>query len=316
MLSRTTWAYLLGPLLTLLLAASVGAEPAEEVRFFATGDVPYFDTALPRYRQLLELARGEAPDFIVHVGDIKRSSAPCTDQTYHAIRTLFSDQLVPVLYTPGDNDWADCHRESAGGYEPTERLATLRKLFFRDPEVLRLNGWRAVHQKAPFVENVRFVHRGVLFVTLHVVGSHNNRRPESRKAMAEFRQRDHANRHFLKDSLGVARGREVKAVVILFHADPRFELTRPEAAFKGTLDGLNELLKGTSVPVLLVHGDSHEKRIDHPITDAAGNPLTRFTRLEVPGAPDIKGILVGVHPQSKEPFSFRELALPGNDWPW
>ena len=29
----------------------------------------------------------------------------------------------PVVYTPGDNEWTDCHRASAGGYLPTERLA-------------------------------------------------------------------------------------------------------------------------------------------------------------------------------------------------
>lgn len=317
MLSRSSGlARLLGPLVALLLAGALRAESTTGVRFFATGDVPYFDTALPRYRELLELAAKEEPDVIVHVGDIKRSSAPCTDEALIAIRDLFRDQPVPVIYTPGDNDWADCHRDAAGGFEPTERLAYLRRLFFKDSSVLRLDRLGAEHQKAPYQENVRFVYREVLFVTLHVVGSHNNRRPKDRKAMAEFRARDAANRRFLKDAVNLARNRGVRAVVILLHADLRFELAKPEAGFQATFAGLRELLKGTSVPVLLVHGDSHEKRIDHPLTDAAGNAITRFTRLEVPGAPDIKGILVSVSPESAEPFSFRELSLPGNYWSW
>lgn len=314
--SRTKHARLLGPLLALLLAGPVGAGLAEGVRFFATGDVPYFDVAQPRYRELLALAANEDPDLLVHVGDIKRSSAPCSDEALGAIRDLFRDQSLPVLYTPGDNEWTDCHTEAAGGFDPKERLARLRELFFKDPAVLRLDRLGVEHQKAPYVENVRLLHREVLFVTLHVVGSHNNRRPKNAKAMAEFRERDAANRRFLKDAQRVARERRAKAVVVLFHADLRFERDSPEPAFRATQEGLRELVKGVSVPVLLVHGDSHEKRIDHPLTDAAGKPIERFTRLEVPGAPDVRGVLVEVRPQAAEPFVFRDLGVPSGLWPW
>jgi hypothetical protein len=250
------------------------------------------------------------------VGDIKRSSAPCSDEAFETIRDLFRDQSLPVLYTPGDNEWTDCHREAAGGFNPTERLARLRELFFKNPGVLRLGQLRAVHQKAPYVENVRLLHGDVLFVTLHVVGSHNNRRPKNPQAMAEFRARDAANRRFLKEAQGIARDRKVKAVVVLFHADPGFERDKPDPAFQATLDGLRALVKGVAVPVLLVHGDSHEKRIDHPLNDASGKPLTRFTRLEVPGAPDVRGVMVEVRPQAAEPFAFRDLGVPGGLWPW
>jgi len=295
----------------LLFACSAGAEPPQGVRFLATGDVPYFDAALPRYRELLELGTERAPDFLVHVGDIKRSTAPCSDEAFASIGDLFRDQPVPVVYTPGDNEWTDCHLEPAGGYQPRERLRRLRQLFFKDGAVLRLDRLGAEHQKAPFVENIRFIRSDILFVTLHVVGSHNNRQPKRAKAMEEFRERDAANQRFLKESIRQAKARGVKAIVIFFHADPGFDREKPDPGFKATLEGLRALVEQVSVPVLLVHGDSHEKRIDHPLTDRDGKLIERFTRLEVPGAPDVRGILVDVHPDRVPPFSFEEVSPPG-----
>src|SRR5690606_35598316 len=41
-----------------------------------------------------------------------------------------------LVYTPGDNEWTDCHRSRAGGFDPLERLAALRSLFFARGEAL------------------------------------------------------------------------------------------------------------------------------------------------------------------------------------
>ena len=43
---------------------------------------------------------------------------------------MFAD---PLVYTPGDNEWTDCHRTSNGGYTPTERLDVIRTTFFPQP---------------------------------------------------------------------------------------------------------------------------------------------------------------------------------------
>ena len=37
---------------------------------------------------------------------------------------------MPLLYTPGDNEWTDCHRPAAGRYNPLERLDAVRATFF------------------------------------------------------------------------------------------------------------------------------------------------------------------------------------------
>ena len=35
-----------------------------------------------------------------------------------------------MIYVPGDNEWTDCHRANNGGYDPLERLAFLRAMFY------------------------------------------------------------------------------------------------------------------------------------------------------------------------------------------
>ena len=306
-----------GLFLALLMVCAMGAEQRPGFRFLATGDVPYFPAAHRAYKELLEVAEAQSPAFVAHIGDIKSAGTPCSDEAYESVRALFRGQPVPVVYTPGDNEWTDCHDKAAGSYDPIERLARLRQMFFDDPRVLRLDGLGVEHQAAPFVENYRFLHGGVMFAAVHVVGSKNNRRPKDPPSMAEFRARDAANQQFLEDAFRIGRERGAQAVVVLFHADPDFERSKPKAGYRSTLATLRSLVDETAVPILLIHGDSHEKRIDHPFKDARGKPIKRFTRLEVPGAPQVKGVMVGFHPGAKSQFTFDDLSHPDGDyWFW
>jgi len=67
---------------------------------------------------------------VVHLGDIKNGSSRC-DTTYFQARLAdFNRFADPLVYTPGDNEWTDCHRANNGAYLPIERLDTLRRLFF------------------------------------------------------------------------------------------------------------------------------------------------------------------------------------------
>jgi hypothetical protein len=47
---------------------------------------------------------------------------------------VFQQFKAPVVYTPGDNEWPDCHKTkqlSAG--DPLKELASVRQLFFAKP---------------------------------------------------------------------------------------------------------------------------------------------------------------------------------------
>ena len=98
----------------------------------------------------------------------------------------------PLVYTPGDNEWTDCHRPGWGDYDPRERLSVLRNLFFAEPTSLDRDPINLERQSdlspehAAMAENARWRIDGVLFGTAHVVGSNNGRRGGDAAAIAEY----------------------------------------------------------------------------------------------------------------------------------
>ena len=65
---------------------------------------------------------------------------------------------------------------------------------------------------------------------------------------------------------------------------------------------------------ILIHGDSHNHKIDHPLKDPAGQPIAHFTRIETYGAPFMGWVEVHItdgddetkissHPWAPAPFS-------------
>ena len=206
--------------LLLLLPAGARAAPLE---FFAVGDLPYSDAETTYLRGLLEDAAAREPPFVIHVGDIKGGGQPCTDARVRKVALLFRQQPVPVVYSPGDNEWTDCHRERAGARDPLERLAALRRIVFADPGVLHTGPLQPVVPDPAYPENLYFARDGVLLAAIHVVGSNNNWKPGDAAAMAEFRKRTAANRALLERAARAARDMDARAVVLISHANPLFE---------------------------------------------------------------------------------------------
>lgn len=107
----------------------------------------------------------------VHVGDIKSGSTECSDAWYAAMDEQLARFRDPLVYAVGDNEWTDCHRENNGAYDPIERLAKLRQVFFATPgEALGRRGKRMLAQGG-YPENQLWHESRVTFAALHVVGS-------------------------------------------------------------------------------------------------------------------------------------------------
>ncbi len=54
-----------------------------------------------------------------------------TQEILREIRiALLESSPIPLVYVPGDNEWTDCGRARACGYDPRERLAWLRRRAF------------------------------------------------------------------------------------------------------------------------------------------------------------------------------------------
>ncbi|MCG6941474.1 MAG: metallophosphoesterase [Thiohalocapsa sp.] len=290
----------------LLLAASM-APAAAPLRFFALGDVPYSDAEAALLPLLLEQAAAQRPAFMVHIGDIKGGGQTCTDARNRIVAQLFRAQPVPVIYTPGDNEWTDCHRERAGGVDPLARLDSLRRMFFADQTVLHNAALGLTVPDPEFPEDAWFIRDRVLFVLLHIVGSGNAWQPRNPVAQAAFKARDKANRQLLDQALAAGERAGVRAVVLAFHANPLFDRPR-HAGYLPFKQDLRRLLARFDGPVLLIHGDTHRYRFDHPVTDpATGQPIARVQRLEVPGSPFVGGVQVSVDPDAADVFSVHTL---------
>ncbi len=52
---------------------------------------------------------------VVHVGDIHSGKQYCTEAYDRQIADLWSHFADPMVYTPGDNEWTDCHKPGEGG---------------------------------------------------------------------------------------------------------------------------------------------------------------------------------------------------------
>ncbi|MDF1722739.1 MAG: hypothetical protein P1U65_18860 [Minwuia sp.] len=294
------------------LLAPLAAAASEPVTFAALGDTPY---QVPRddflFERLIDEINTLDPVLSIHVGDIKSGSSPCNDMTLLKVRTQFNRFRGPLFYTPGDNEWTDCHRGSAGNHDPYERLARLRQFFFSQPTSFGQNGRTYQRQSdagqyPEMVENAIWTESGIVFATVHVVGSSNGRKrkigPE-----ASYEMREAANMVWLRRAFETAARTEAPALVIAIHANPEFR--KADKGFARTLAALAAGAASYGGPVLLVHGDTHSYRTDRPLHDENDRLVRNLWRLEVPGSPDVGAVIVTIDPTATPPFSFRPLLV-------
>ena len=166
------------------------------------GDWPYSQDLLAAAPLLIDSINSDPKvRLVMHVGDIHSGSMPCTGADLDplpatsnpdwnlGIFDLFEQFKDPVIYTPGDNEWTDCHKTKEGtSGDPLKELASVRSLFFAEPgytlggrpkQVLtQAEAFDPTHSTdAQFVENVMWEESQVVFVTLNVPGSNNDGLP-------------------------------------------------------------------------------------------------------------------------------------------
>lgn len=288
-----------------LLLAALCARAAP-FSFGLFGDMPYSHWEREQLPAMLDAMGQEPLAFVIHDGDFKNGGSPCSDEVFRDILRAFNASTHPLVFVPGDNDWTDCHRPSNGRHDPQERLSRLRELFFAGGESLGRRRIALRRQSADptysaFRENAAWEMNGIGFVTLNVPGSHNGI-IDARSPSAEFIARSAANRAWLTAAFQRARAERQAGLVIVIQANPDF--ATPLAGFGDFVAQLREETLGYSGQVLLVHGDTHRQRIDHPLTTVEGAPLTNFTRLETFGSPLIGWVKVTADAASPRVFRF------------
>ena len=296
------------------------------------GDLPYSatmrETGVPN---LIDDMNHEKLAFSVHDGDIKAGSERCDNPIYTQFEGFLNDLDSPSMYTPGDNEWTDCDRPTNGPYDSEERLAYIRASFFDTSTSFGRRRMPLEVQAAPYVENRRWRVGRVMYATLHVVGSDNNRSGDVAPDPAEWAARDAATNAWLRETFAKARRERSAGVMLITQANPGFDQSdptrapvrdprtfAPEDGFTNFLRTLREETTAFDGPVVLAHGDSHYFRIDKPLLDAGGRRVLNFTRLETQGDNaqngnnDAHWTKVSVDPRSDEVFSFQQQVVPGN----
>lgn len=330
------------------LANSQAEVHGTNLDFAIIGDMPYEAKQKKEFLNLMQEIDTANVGFVVHAGDYwfdgiawkptTKGLPPCGDATFQDRLNLAEKSKHPFIITPGDNDWTDCYRAKPQAYDPLERLAKLRKMFFSGDYSLGQTKMKLTRQSqnkkyTAYRENARWVYGDVLFVTLHMIGSNNNlgRTPEMD---AEYQARNEANLAWLDEAFDVGARNGNKAIVIIAQADPHFETTwtaklqkrymlgglkikppkeRQHTGFDSFIEVLRERVLEFEKPVVYVHGDTHTFRIDKPLLGmTSGRMIENFTRVETFGFPDTHWIRGTIDPDDPNVIRFRQEIVDKN----
>ena len=319
-----------------LLALSLSCAQAHSFSFGLWGDMPYQKAGDgPKIPALIKSINRSDIAFSIYDGDIKDGSSNCTDDLYASALAMFGQLKKPVVYTPGDNEWTDCHRLNNGGYDTLERLAYLRKTMFPTAASLGRRKMLLKHQGRPgekFVENIFFSHGGIVFATLNMPGSNNNRILDDKEctfksartaadcdaANAEYLERDAANISWMHEAFKSATAQKARGLVLVFQADPGFDLPETEgldesqaprySGYRNFLDSVVMETEKFTGQVLLVHGDTHFFKVDKPLYSPT-RLLSNLTRLQTFGSPLIHWVRVTVEPKNPNVFAIQPVIV-------
>jgi hypothetical protein len=313
--------------LTALCGISIGIAltacqppPAGYFEFALVGDNPYTPETHVRYERLIDDVNAhDQLAWVLHVGDLKGGGEPCTDEELTARFELNQRFSAPFILTPGDNDWLDCTRESAGGFNEWERLDLLRGLFYPDPGTVAGSTMAVISQAASedfpeFVENAMWERDGVVFATVHVNG------PTEPPAEPErMRRKFEAAEAWIREAFRHAQESNAAGLLLAMQSDPwviwglppilrsycpNCPLPRPglEWLDPALIDGAQAFRR----PVVLAVGDTHIFRVDKPLYTPEGRLVENFTRVETFGFPDVHWVRVRVEPDTPWVFSFHQ----------
>jgi hypothetical protein len=276
------------------------------------GDMPYGAAKRDSIPMLIDLINSDPKvSLVAHLGDIKAGSkTPCTDAYFADVRSLFGTFKDPFVYTPGDNEWTDCHVavKNNGLYTPTERLQALRALFFPVPgQTLGGRKMQVLTQaddpaNSAYVENAMFIESRVVFATANITGSNNDLESTNPwgsplpadatnypSQAAEYAARAQANAVWIDKAFELATSTDAAGVVLMFQAD-MWDPTEPTlGGFDALVQQIGARAASFGKPVLLLEGDSHAFEVQYPYS--ANSPM-RLLHPNSPVAENVTRIVV------------------------
>ena len=196
-------------LLAVLIAGAARAADGDAFSFALIGDLGYRPDQEPMVERVFAGLATERLSFVVHDGDLgSPSNGSCTNKHWSRRFAQFEASPQPLVYTPGDNEWTDCHAaDGAAGLRAARAPARAARALLRARDELRPADDGA-HPPGGYPENARWTMGGITFVTLHVVGS-NNGRGRTSEGDAEFAARTAADIAWMREGFAAAKRRTI-----------------------------------------------------------------------------------------------------------
>jgi hypothetical protein len=134
-------------------------EPHLVTTFYGIADVPYNERDADELLFQITSLPNDA-QFLVHLGDIKSSSIPCSPDYYKKVGDILRLSSVPVFIIPGDNEWNDCE-------SPDEASITWDNEFGHFDSFWQHNF--TVFRQPDREENFAFINNRTLFIGVNLV---------------------------------------------------------------------------------------------------------------------------------------------------
>jgi hypothetical protein len=285
---------------------------AKPVTYAVIGDTPYGQPQIDNFaNDIGEINADPKVRLVIHLGDIKNGSSECSTPYFEQIRTDFNLFSDPLVYTPGDNEWTDCHRANNGGYWPAgpvlngdsrpARLGEIHRIFFDRPGwTLGQHTQRVETQGGTYVENVVWDESRVEFGDVNVPGSNNDwlpwfGQPQTKSQIDEVNGRTHADLAWIDRIFDRAHDEHAAAVAIGIQADMWDPAIESDPTLYDHFQPIVQKLASEALafhgPVLLLNGDSHAFVDDHPLADPS-RPLNKSIYGVSQDVPNLRRITV------------------------
>lgn len=251
--------------------------------------------------QMGEMSANLAPgaEFVVHVGDMQKASRTnCDLSHFYQVANVLATGPLPTFVHVGDNDYLDCP-------DPTTALADYRNTFvgfegnwthslnverWTTPELVPMEN--DVTRQVANPEMFAFLEDGILFLGYTIL---NMNLDQGEQPDDLFYQRLADSKAWVAMQLKEKKALGIRGVVMFGHA-----MVSPD--IRPFFEDLKDVFmnEGVFSPVLYIHGDGHDWKINTDLGQNLGWP--QLTRIEVDQgayadpllftvAPDLGGIV-------------------------
>lgn len=211
----------------------VGGESGDGTTFYVMADVPYDAEEGTKLSRDLEALPGDA-DFVIHLGNIQDASVNlCSEYGYEEAASVLRESPAPVFMVPGANDWNNCPDPSKAWDLWTTNFMKFERNFSPPFTVLR---------QSDQLENFSFLHDGVLFIGLHLVGGRVPDRDDWDKLLEQ--NVDWVDENFNS----IFKGEDYRAVVLMGNA-------RPSNQQRAFFNEIVNILRSNGKPTIYIHAN-------------------------------------------------------------